>query len=62
VLCIKKRKIEDLDEGEVKFLLFITRINCSDNGVVRKSLRGKWVSMGAECIGKGNYKCHPTGT
>jgi hypothetical protein len=41
VSCIKRRKIEDLDEGKVKFLLFITRINCLDDGVVRKSLRGK---------------------
>jgi hypothetical protein len=41
VLCMKRRKIEDLDEREVKFLLFITRINCLDDGVVRKSLRRK---------------------
>jgi hypothetical protein len=41
VSCMKRRKIEDLDKGEVNFLLFITRINCLDDGVVRKSLREK---------------------
>jgi hypothetical protein len=38
---MKRRKIEDLDKGKVKFLLFITRINCLDNDVVRKCLREK---------------------
>jgi hypothetical protein len=57
---MKRRKMRDLEE-EVSCSL--TRNNCLDDGVVRiKFLERRWVLMSAECIEKGNYRCHLTGT